>query len=449
MWKRQPACVRRDVRRCRRKIAHEHTPLQWRRATEDALKIGILIPEFPGQTHAFFWREMLALRELGIATELTSTRRPPNRLMEHAWAAQAEAETFYLSPPGFTGVLAAMAQFLAAGPKAWGRCLSAILGADVPRGIVDRARLVVLALVGARLLRHARRRHWDHVHVHSCADSANIAMFAWLLGNLPYSMTLHGPIVYFGSNQKQKWSRASFAIVITRTLLAEVQAHLNGALPRVEVAPMGVDLRQLTRAGGPYQPWNGQGPFRVFCCGRLNVGKGHEELLEAIAIVRKELDVQLRIAGEDEMGGSGYRRVLERRIEELALQDRVTLLGAVSEQTVRQELEQAHCFALASRQEALGVATMEAMAMQVPAVVTGVGGVAELVSSGVDGILVPAKDPQRLAEEILRVARDPSLATRLSQAAREKVERSFDSSVSAKTIARCLGYQPPQPIEKV
>jgi hypothetical protein len=48
--------------------------------------LGILVPEFPAQTHAFFWREVRALRELGVTVHMLSTRRPPADAMKTAEA---------------------------------------------------------------------------------------------------------------------------------------------------------------------------------------------------------------------------------------------------------------------------------------------------------------------------------------------------------------------------
>jgi glycosyltransferase involved in cell wall biosynthesis len=130
--------------------------------------------------------------------------------------------------------------------------------------------------------------------------------------------------------------------------------------------------------------------------------------------------------------------VLEKIIDELKLKDRVTLLGAVSEQVVRDGLEKSHAFALASLNEPLGVVIMEAMAMEVPVVVTGSGGVAELVDDEVDGILVEPRDPSDIALGLERIAGDGVLATRLASAGREKVIRSFQSDRSAQALLRHL-----------
>ncbi|MFD2440096.1 hypothetical protein ACFSS8_08430 [Paracoccus kondratievae] len=144
------------------------------------LKIGFFIPEFPGQTHIFLWRERQALAELGIEADLVSTRPPPRAVASHSWAAEAQARTRYLMPLGAEG-LGMIAEFLRSGPSGWARGLGAAFTAEA-HGLKARLRMLALLGMGARLKRIAREQGWSHIHVHSCADSANIAMFAERLG---------------------------------------------------------------------------------------------------------------------------------------------------------------------------------------------------------------------------------------------------------------------------
>jgi colanic acid/amylovoran biosynthesis glycosyltransferase len=405
-------------------------------------RIGYLVPEFPGQTHAFFWREVHALEGRGIEVDLVSTRRPDAGLISQPWADSAMRRTTYLAPMGVAGVLGGAAQILAAGPSGWWRMARAIAGAcDVsPR---ERLHLIAMGVVGARLAGLAWRRGWRHLHVHSCGDSANAALFANLLGGARYGLTLHGPLSFFGPNQRQKWRHADFAFCVARALREEAGAALGSDLPAVvEVVPMGVDVDGFARASD-YQPWNGQGACTIFSCGRLNPGKGQDDLIRAVAHLQgMGLPVRLRIAGEDDTRAGDCRLGLERLIADLGLDDEVRLLGAVGEDEVRNELQKANLFALASHEEALGVATMEAMAMSLPVVVTGVGGVPELVGDGVEGLLVPARAPRAMAEAIARVMHDPALAVRMGRAGRAKVAQGFHSSRSAELMVRLLGPGP-------
>ena len=85
------------------------------------MKIGYFIPEFPGQTHIFFWREMQALREIGVEPAVVSTRLPDRSLISHPWAAEAQRDTEYLFPPRARNVLGAVWTLLRAGPRGWWR----------------------------------------------------------------------------------------------------------------------------------------------------------------------------------------------------------------------------------------------------------------------------------------------------------------------------------------
>jgi colanic acid/amylovoran biosynthesis glycosyltransferase len=397
-------------------------------------RIGYFIPEFPGQTHIFFWREIQVLESMGIQVDILSTQPPTAKLMSHTWTAEAQRRTIYLTPPTLGNFWGMGLTFLQAGLKSWIACLQTIQRAKEV-SVADKLRLFAFMMVGAEVSYIAKQRHWQHLHVHSCANSANVTLFAFLISELPYSLTLHGPLEDYGSNQAQKWSKAKFGIVITQKLYEEVHQSLSVNLPQqVAIAPMGVNASVFNRTR-PYQPWDEQTNCRIFSCGRLNRCKGHADLIEAIALLRQQgIPATLEIAGEDEQGGTGYRKELESLIQHLNLADSVHLLGATSEQTIKNSLENAHVFALASLQEPLGVAIMEAMAMEVPVVVTGSGGVKELIEPGVDGLLVEPQAPQQLADAILKLLSDRQLAQKLGTAGRVKVVQQFHSKRSAETL---------------
>ncbi|WP_446416534.1 exopolysaccharide biosynthesis GT4 family glycosyltransferase EpsE [Coleofasciculus sp.] len=408
--------------------------------------IGYLLPEFPGQTHIFWWREMNALTRMGIDIDIVSTRRPLSKLMSHTWVQEAQQRTTYLFPPR-PNLFGILIELLRCGIPGWFRCLQAILNAK-NASLSGRLRLLALAFVGAEVSNLARSRNWQHLHVHSCADAANIAMFAALISKLSYSLTLHGPLKDYGPNQEQKWQHAAFGIVITQQLYEEVQNSLVGYLPKtIKIAPMGVDLDVFTRTSS-YSPWRRNGACRIFSCGRLNFCKGYVDLIAAVDILRKQgINAELKIAGEDEQGGNGYRKELETLIQTLGLTDSVSLLGAVSEDRVKACLEEAHIFALASLREPLGVAIMEAMAMELPIVVTGSGGVKELVEAEVNGLLVEPQAPTQLADAISQLLHNPELSIRLGQAAREKIIQQFQAKRSAKVLYDAITELYPTTVE--
>jgi glycosyltransferase involved in cell wall biosynthesis len=396
-------------------------------------KLGYLLPEFPGQTHTFFWREIKALEGMGIDVDIISTKHPSLKIMSHTWCSEAQRRTTYLFPPT-KNLINSVLELLRCGWSGWRRCLQAIIKAkDV--SLAGKLRLTFLILIGAELSYLAKNRGWKHLHVHSCADAANVAMLASLLSGFPYSITLHGPLTDYGSNQPQKWCFAKFATVITNKLYQEINRDLAGYLPpKIAIVTMGVDTSVYQRSQ-PYSPWQEKTPCNIFSCGRLNPVKGHEDLIRAINLLRKQdIDARLTIAGDEERGQNEYRQKLQQIIQELGLNDCVTLLGAVSETVLRHHLELAHVFSLASWEEPLGVAIMEAMSMEVPAVVTKAGGVTELVEHEVSGLLVEPHSPQQLADSITKIIIDRELSINLGKTARQKAIASFDSRRGAEVL---------------
>ncbi|MEG4535461.1 glycosyltransferase family 4 protein [Microcoleus sp. D2_18a_D3] len=312
-------------------------------------------------------------------------------------------------------------EVLKAGPAAWWQCLAVIAKAR-DTSLSQKVRLLALVFVAGKLAGLARTKGWSHIHVHSCANAASIALFNSIFTGCTYSMTLHGQTLeVYGPNQEQKWKNAAFAIVMSQLLLNDVKHKLANFLPKqLAVAPMGVNIAEIKRSS-PYKPWQEGSQCKIFACGRLNPVKGHKYLIETVELLRNRgFEVRLPIAGEDEQGGSGYHQYLQKMIEYKSMSECVELLGAVSEQAIRQGLEETHVFALASFNEGVPVAVMEAMAMEVPAVVTNVGGTSELVDDGADAVLVQSEKPEEMADAIAQVLQNLELALSLSQESGKK-----------------------------
>lgn len=399
------------------------------------VRLGYLVPEFPGQTHIMFWREIQELQAAGVEVRLVSTRRPRSGLQVHPWSGEAARRTAYLLPPGARGVALLAGQLVRAGPSGLRAAWTEWRGTE--RRGRDRLRLLGAVAVGAQLAGLSRVEGWDHLHVHSCASSADAARFARVLHGPRYSLTLHGPVADYGPDQTAKWRRASAGTVITEQLRAELEAAVGDALPeRVVVSSMAADA-DVFRRSVSYRPWDGQGVVRLFSCGRLNPAKGHADLIAAVAALRSSgLPVTLVIAGEDEQGGGGYRTVLEEQVDRAGLGEVVTLAGAVAEEEVVRSLHECHVFVLASTAEPLGVAIMEAMTAGVPVVATDAGGVPELVTDGEDGILVSPGRPDLIAAAVESVVTSPERAAGLAEAAQRSARRRAGRSSSADVVAQ-------------
>lgn len=389
------------------------------------MRIGYLVPEWPGQTHAFFWREMTALRELGHSVHPFSTRRPPENACLHAFAKKAHETTHYVYPPRARQT----ARILATRPQ--GSIAALSYAASLPESSLS-GRLKVAALLGcaADLAAKCEELSIDHLHVHSCANAAHIAAMARLLGGPRYSLTLHGDLPVYGSDHRQKMQRASFVSVVTRPLRQQVLSATDLSEDRVPVVWMGVDTdRFKPKASHPQEA----GTFTIVTVARLNAAKGHSYALSALKRVRDAgIDARYTIVGE-----GPHRAEIERTVAELRLVDAVDFRGNCSEEEVLALLQSADAFVLPSvgLGEAAPVSVMEAMSCGVPVICSRIGGTEDMITDGESGLLIQQKDTDGLAHAIESLARDPELRVRIGNGAREQALRAFDYRVAASRLA--------------
>lgn len=396
--------------------------------------IAYLIPEFPGQTHIWMWREIACLREWGVDVKLHSTRRPQDHeRARHAFATDPEVlATQYLAPISASAILSS-ALWLLARPLRTFRAARMALTLPVDREGGKRPATIKLLVPAAILARRVIAQGAAHLHVHSAASSAVVAMLAHALGGPLYSLTLNADLGGWGGALFEKFERSGFTIAITRKLIDEVHRDLPPLSPgKLLLGRIGVDTRvnkpdpAVTRAG-------------IVTVARLHFSKGHDTLIRAIGSLRdRGIATTLRIAG-----AGPQKDELEALVRELKLESIVTFLGSISDVAVVSELQRAQVFALASHNEPLGVAYMEAMSCGTPTIGTAAGGVGEIISDGVNGILVPPQNVVALAGAIERLLGDQELRTRLGDAGRRQIIEQFDSRIGATTLyERVFGAVP-------
>jgi glycosyltransferase involved in cell wall biosynthesis len=163
---------------------------------------------------------------------------------------------------------------------------------------------------------------------------------------------------------------------------------------------------------------------------RLEAEKGHRHLIEAMpAILAGAPRAWLVIVGEGSQDDA-------LRAQAAALpapaRDRIVFTGRRDDiAAVTADLDIA---VLPSLREAQGISILEAMARLKPVVASAVGGVPEVLTDGVDGLLVPPESPSALADAILRLASDPGLRERLGMAGWATVRDRFSIDAQLKRI---------------
>jgi glycosyltransferase involved in cell wall biosynthesis len=191
---------------------------------------------------------------------------------------------------------------------------------------------------------------------------------------------------------------------------------------RVEVIYRGVefDSAQL------YSPPN-HVPGLIVTAGRLIPDKGHQYLISALPRILDAVPyAELVIFGE-----GNYRTQLEELITQLGLENKVRLAGHQPHEKLFKEVAQASVFALASDHERLPNSVKEAMVLGVPIVTTPTVGIDELVQDGKTGLIVAFGDSQQIADKIISILTNPSLAKQLGDAGHTHI-RNFDIRLTSK-----------------
>jgi glycosyltransferase involved in cell wall biosynthesis len=253
---------------------------------------------------------------------------------------------------------------------------------------------------------------FDLLHLHSVFQWPTwAAARAAREAGIPYIVSPRGMLGLEVIRRKSPWVKSAWIRLIEQRTLREaaglhVTAELEReeilalqlTLPRIFCVPNGVNWpdRRSSLAAGPFADI--ARPYALFLS-RIDEKKGLDRLLAAWRWVP---DLTLIIAGNDECG---YRRTLERIIEENALGARVRFVGQVSDEHKWALYEHAAMFVLPSYSENFGNVVAEAMAMGCPVVVTPEVGLAGFVHESAAGVVV-AGAPAALAEAVRSLLRD-------------------------------------------
>ena len=376
-----------------------------------SVRIAVLCDEFPVLTETFVVNEVEAMREHGHEVRVLALER-----------GAGPSEALYLREASRPAKLAAFARLAARRPAA---SLRDLAGRREWRPAERPARLVQLAPAALEL----RRWGAEHLHVHFAAGAAMEGLRLGALLNVPVSITAHAHDIFRAPrNLTRKLERAAF---VTTGCAYNVR-HLERVAPtaRVHEIRMGVDPEVFVRRS----PHPERGP--VLAIGRLVEKKGFGDLVRAAALLP---EARVRIVGEGPL--------------RLALAaPNVELLGAQPPERVRGLLEEAAVLAMPcvvaadGDRDSMPVAVKEAMAMEVPVVVTDEVGLPELVDESC-GRLVPPGDPEALAaalaEALVMSAGERAVLGRAGRAkvvdccdVRQETRRLLELIATARAFAR-------------
>jgi glycosyltransferase involved in cell wall biosynthesis len=289
----------------------------------------------------------------------------------------------------------------------------------------------------ARLRRLIREREIDLVHVHS--PSVGATMRSVVGPRRPALVTTE-------HNVWERYHRVTYwanALTFARNdhvfaVSDEVRESIRYPrplrmmrMPPIETLHHGIDIPSVVATPEPDGIRAGLGvdpdAFVVGSVANFKPHKGYEYLVRVAAIVARERpDTRFVIVGHGPLQDD-----IRRQAQALGVNGSLVFAGF--REDALQVVRSFDVFALSSIHEGLPLALLEAMALGRPPVATQVGGVRAVIQDAVNGFVVPARDPQALAERLIALHDDGELRRRLGAAAAERAA-SFDVSWSIRRI---------------
>jgi len=299
-----------------------------------------------------------------------------------------------------------------------------------------------------KLLR-SRRGDFDIIHDDQCMGPGILDLYrqGW-----PILETLHHPITvdrsialdhadtFVKRYSTRRWfgflrmqvrvvKQLPAVLTVSHNSKVDINAQMQVPLDRLTVVPVGVDHTVFR----PYDDVvKKKGRLMVTTSSDVPM-KGLVPLLEAVAKLRTERDIDLIVIGRPREKGR-----VALAMERLGLNDIVTTISGVSDEALARLYGEAEIAVVPSLYEGFSLPAIEAMSCGVPVIATTGGALPEVVGvSGETGLLVEPNSPDALVAAIARLLDDATLRERLGRAGRQRVIERFTWQVTAKGTAAC------------
>jgi len=285
----------------------------------------------------------------------------------------------------------------------------------------------------ARALR-AKRPAVFHAHL-VWPLACKFGLVAALLARVPAVVATQQVFVDFYLDASIYWQQRLIAagagryLPVSHDLARRLRQRLHIPDRKMQVIHNGIPLEPFERpANAALRASLSRASGRpiILTAARLDPQKGLTYLLEAVAGVP---EAQLVIAGD-----GPERASLEAQAAGLGLADRVVFLGF--RRDIPDLLAGCDLFFLPSLYEGLPIAVLEAMAAGKPVIATAIGGTDEVITSGVNGLLVPPADPGALATAIRTLLHDQALGERLASAGQVRIRQEFSAGNMVRQVTQ-------------
>ncbi len=287
------------------------------------------------------------------------------------------------------------------------------------------------------------------MHLHVVAPDGLYFRLLHFWNSCPYIVTVHGSDVM--RYHEGHWlarllirftlKGACRVVAVSDALARSAVERFPFLVDKITVIHNGVDsvaIRNATANRRNSEPVPRR-PYFI-CVGGLLPVKGHDVAIRAWALLKNRVpELDLMIVGVGDLHDEYVKLIAA-----LGLQQNVSLVGGFPAERVWQMMTGAVGMVVPSRSEGLPYTVLEAGVIGLPVAATRVGGIPELIRDEQDGLLVPAENPQELANAVVRLNSDREFAATLASSLADRVVKSYSAEAMAeqyRSIYRQCGWQ--------
>jgi glycosyltransferase involved in cell wall biosynthesis len=390
--------------------------------------LGMILKGYPRISETFISNEIELLEQQGITIRIFSMRAP-REAFTHASVQRIRARVDYL-PETMRQHLPRLCyhnlRLAIRTPRRFAGALGLALGRFIRtrktatlKHLLQAGYLVDRLLPGSRVV---------HLHAHFAHSPTSVAMFVGRLSGLPFSFTAHAKDIYTADPRqlREKITLARFVITCTEYNRRHLIGLARSARTPIKRIYHGIDVRLFSSNGRPgrYSP-----PYQLLTVARLTPKKGVPTVLAAIkCLLDRGIAVQHTLIGDGE-----ERRSILSLVDALGLSGVTRWLGSMPHEQVLDHYRRADLFVLGCQvalngdRDGIPNVLVESMAMGLPVVATHVSAIPELIQDGWNGLLVPPRRPDLMADAVQRLLTDSFLYQSFATAGRIKVRAQFDN----------------------
>lgn len=280
------------------------------------------------------------------------------------------------------------------------------------------------------VLRVVRREKIQLIHAQWIVPQALAGVIARALFKIPLVTTAHGADVFAFRGRIAKYLKRA-AVARSDCWTANTRATADallapGCTPAARIIPIGVDIGLFRSGSRALRRQRTDRAFVVLFVGRLVEKKGCGDVLRAFAL----LPTAVKVASTLWIVGDGDQRsLLEQQARRLGLTESVRFWGTICNHELPDFYAAADLMVAPSHpaasgdNEGQGVVLLEAFAAGLCVLATRAGGIEEVITDGVTGILVEPQSPERLAQAIAALLKDPARRAALAANGHIEVQR--------------------------